>query len=99
VDRIRNQLRIAGCESVKTNLHGEPDIFACCPFGEHGEGIFIAIEVKRPGNSPDPIQHAKLSRWTRSGAVAFWTDRAEAIVDRIMNELQQRKVSEFLPLT
>lgn len=98
VDQIRNQLNAAGCASLKMNIHGEPDIFAICPFGDHGEGIGILIEVKIPGKSPEPIQHAKLKRWVDAGAVAFWTDRSAAIIDRIMNELQQRKVSEFLPI-
>lgn len=98
VDRIRDQLRAAGCESLKTNLHGEPDILACCPFGSYGEGLFVAIEVKVPGEEPPPIQIAKLERWKRSGAIAFWTDSSESIVDRIMNGLQQRNITNFLPL-
>lgn len=89
----------AGCLTLKTNLHGQPDIFASCPFGDHGEGIAVLIEVKRPGEKPEPIQIATMDRWRKAGAIVFWADRAGATVDRIMNELQQRKVGEFLPTT
>jgi hypothetical protein len=79
------------------NVHGEPDVIASCPFGNDGLGIFVAIEVKRPGFKPEPIQEARMERWRRAGAIAFWTDTGVDVISRIVNQIQQRTMETFLP--
>lgn len=44
---------------------GTPDIFACIG------GQFIAIEVKRAGERPTPIQGYQLEEWRLSGALSL----------------------------
>lgn len=43
----------------------------------------MAIEVKVPGETPTDIQFAKLARWGRAGAIAFWVDTHEGVIDTI----------------
>jgi hypothetical protein len=43
---------------------GEPDIDACF----HGRSV--QLEVKRPGETPTPLQLKRLAEWRRAGAVA-----------------------------
>lgn len=44
---------------------GEADIHACM------SGRFIAIEVKRPGQKPTPLQLARLAQIAAAGGLAF----------------------------
>lgn len=43
---------------------GWPDVV-----GAH-RGRFLALEVKRPGGKPTPLQVRELQRWERAGAIA-----------------------------
>lgn len=44
---------------------GVPDIIACV------DGVFIGIEVKRPGGIVSPLQQLNIDDINRSGGVAF----------------------------
>jgi hypothetical protein len=46
---------------------GVPDIICCI------HGVFVAIELKRDGKKPDPLQHHTLIRICEAGGVAMWT--------------------------
>jgi len=59
---------------------GVPDIIACI------KGRFVAIEVKRPGQKPMPIQEAFLASIAKKGGLAFWTDNLKKVKDIIKNE-------------
>jgi hypothetical protein len=59
-------------------------------------GVFVAIEVKVPGEKPDPIQLAIIDRWTKAGAIAFWAEKSEGVVDRVVNLVQQKSIDTFL---
>lgn len=48
---------------------GWPDIIGWLP----GDGRFLGIEVKRPGEEPTPDQLAVLMRINADGGVGFWT--------------------------
>jgi len=59
---------------------GVPDIIACV------KGRFIAIEVKRPGKKPEPIQEAFLESINKKGGIAFWTDNLDKVKNIIKEE-------------
>lgn len=63
---------------------GEPDIEGCI------DGLCIQIECKQPGNKPTPLQEKRLQEWSDAGALAFWTDDAEAAYKRVVEELECR---------
>jgi len=44
---------------------GWPDIIAHVP----GVGM-LALEVKRPGGKPTPLQSAELAKWRKAGAIS-----------------------------
>lgn len=59
---------------------GVPDIIACI------KGRFVAIEVKRPGKKPEPIQEAFLESITKKGGLAFWSDNLDKVKSIIKEE-------------
>lgn len=59
---------------------GVPDIIACI------KGRFVAIEVKRPGKKPEPIQEAFLESITKKGGLAFWADNLDKVKSIIKEE-------------
>ena len=59
---------------------GVPDIIACV------KGRFIAIEVKRPGKKPEPIQEAFLESINKKGGLAFWADNLDKVKTIIKEE-------------
>ena len=59
---------------------GVPDIIACI------KGRFVAIEVKRPGQKPTPIQEAFLESITKKGGVAFWSDNLDRVKSLLKKE-------------
>lgn len=54
---------------------GVPDILACI------QGRFVGIEVKKPGETPKPIQMAFLKAIRAAGGIAFWADNLDTVVD------------------
>lgn len=50
-----------------TNQPGCSDILACLP-----NGMFAAIEVKRPGNEPTEAQRAFLREVEKRGGIGLW---------------------------
>ena len=42
---------------------GEPDIVGCY------NGRAVVMEVKQPGEKPDPLQERKLNHWSAAGAL------------------------------
>lgn len=59
---------------------GVPDIVACI------KGRFVAIEVKRPGKKPEPIQEAFLESINKKGGIAFWSDNLDKVKNIIKEE-------------
>jgi len=61
-------------------IAGLPDIIGCY------SGRFVAIEVKRPGNTPTKLQLAIMKKLADAGAtvgVAYSVEEAQAIIDRV----------------
>lgn len=50
---------------------GIPDIIACI------KGKFVAIELKREGNKPTPLQDLTLTRIRATKGLAFWTSPSQ----------------------
>lgn len=59
---------------------GVPDIIACI------KGRFVAIEVKRPGKKPEPIQEAFLESINKKGGLAFWSDNLDKVKETLKKE-------------
>ena len=55
---------------------GVPDIICCY------RTVFIAIEVKRPGKKPTPIQERRMEEVRKAGGIAIW-GTAEKVIDEL----------------
>ena len=54
---------------------GVPDIICCI------DGVFCAIEVKREGKEPTPIQQRRIEELEAAGGIAFWGTAKKVIGD------------------
>lgn len=52
-------------------MTGFPDIMGCL------DGRMLALEVKRPGGKPTPLQAAELDKWKLAGAVSGVVESVE----------------------
>ena len=83
---IMNYIKAIGGLPIKQNqigIYGQagvPDIIACI------KGRFVAIEVKRPGQKPKPIQEAFLDSINKKGGLAFWSDNLDKVKDILEKE-------------
>lgn len=68
VQSIMRWLKSQGAHVIKTyggpNRRGLPDLIGVY------RGRALALEVKRPGGKPTPLQEYELGRWAAAGAVA-----------------------------
>lgn len=68
-------------------LHGSiylgkaPDLIGCT------RGRMFVIEVKAPGEYPDPGQAAELRHWAAAGALAFCAHSVEEVRNEFSHEL------------
>lgn len=70
-NRIIKAIRDAYPGAVMRKKHGtawgvagDPDVYGCA------NGRAFAIEVKRPGENPTPLQQQRLAEWQAAGALA-----------------------------
>lgn len=93
VERIVKLLESENATAIKTHgssmRQGEPDIFCCMPY--LNIGITVVIEVKQPGKFPRELQMARIRRWAKSGAIAFWTSDPDEVLGIIGHELLARR--------
>ncbi len=68
---------------------GTPDIIACVTSSEFLYGRFIAIEVKREGKEPKPLQQARIAAIEYAGGVPFW-GTAEKVITEMKNYKRMR---------
>ena len=61
---------------------GFPDLL-----GRLEDGRWIAVEVKRPGHKPTPIQIRYLDLLRKKGAVAFWADSVDSALAQFLEAL------------
>lgn len=83
--QIRNYLDKIGAWHIKTHGNmfsraGTPDILACI------DGIFVAIEVKRPGGVVSELQKANIELIKRAGGVAFIAYNVEDVERNLQKE-------------
>ena len=67
--QILDYLESIGAYTIKVitaNKSGVPDIQACY------QGKWISIEVKQPGQKPEPLQFYHLEQIQRAGGLATW---------------------------
>jgi hypothetical protein len=60
---------------------GDPDVYGCL------NGRYVAIEVKLPGEKPEPHQAYVMKKVRAAGGIAF----AATSVDEVKDELKKRK--------
>ncbi|HEV7447740.1 MAG TPA: hypothetical protein VGO18_34560 [Steroidobacteraceae bacterium] len=77
-DAVLRQIALRGGYAIAKHMtgagtRGTPDVLACI------EGRFVAIEVKRPGNIPEPAQLGQLRKWQAAGALACWVQGVEQL--------------------
>lgn len=58
---------------------GVSDILALWPNPESGDCWLLAIETKRPGNTPTPAQQRFLDEWTAHGGVSIVAQSVEDV--------------------
>ena len=56
---------------------GVADILACI------KGRFVAIEVKKPGNTPSDLQENFINAVNSIGGFAFWADNLQDVKDKL----------------
>lgn len=69
---------------VRYGLVGSSDIIGVW------RGIFLAVECKRPGNTPTDAQESFMSAIRAKGGVAVWVDSLDALLDRLNEECDSR---------
>jgi len=83
-ESIMRWLRRQGAHVIKTYggpyRRGLPDLIGVC------RGRALALEVKRPGGKPTPLQEHELGRWAAAGAVAAVVTSVED-VKRLIGEV------------
>ena len=60
---------------ITANHSGVPDIHACL------NGKWISIEMKRPGESPEPLQLHHLQQIQKAGGLATWASSLPQVQD------------------
>ncbi len=83
--------KLPGCYVVKTHgsiySAGQPDLLGCY------QGRTLALEVKRPGGKPTPLQLAVLKKWEAAGAIAAVVHSVEEVKEILggMGSVEQAK--------
>ena len=62
---------------ITANHAGVPDIQACL------QGRWISIEVKQPGQKPEPLQFHHLEQIQKAGGLATWATSVTQVKDFI----------------
>lgn len=70
---------------VKLAPEGTPDIVGCY------DGIFFAIEVKKPGKKPRPEQLQHIEDIQKTGGIAFWASDFNEAKDTLLLEVKKKK--------
>jgi len=61
---------------IPTHQPGVADLICCSP-----NGVFVAIEVKRPGNKPTDSQKEFLRRVNKCGGWGLWARSVDEVID------------------
>jgi hypothetical protein len=70
--------KLSWAEKIQqVGIRGTPDILACVPCSVCRRGLFLGVELKIPGEKPDPLQESK-GRRIRSAGGLFLAYRSSA---------------------
>ena len=83
--KVIDYLTAKGCFVVKVinaNKDGVPDLLVCVP-----SGLFCAIEMKKPGKTPDELQEFQIEQIRKAGGIAFFARSVEEVRKGLTNYL------------
>lgn len=84
--QVIKYLESIGCYVIKVisaNKSGVPDLHACL------NGRWISIEMKKPGEKPEPLQFHHLQLIQKAGGLATWATS----VDQVKQFLSQHNLT------
>ena len=64
-------------KTIATSKNGTPDVLGCL------NGLFIGIEVKKPGGKPSPLQRVQLRKIREAGGIAFTAESLDEVKDQL----------------
>jgi hypothetical protein len=80
----------AGAPDIIGSIPGAPcpecGTPAICSKCGHELGIFLADEVKRPGEKPTPLQWKEIRDWKKAGAISGWSDSVQKTKNLLKGE-------------
>ena len=96
--RIRPRKREKSIESYFVKRCRENGVFVLKNTGMNGisdrlifkNGIFVFVELKRPGERPTDLQKALMKKMRKRGALTKWADTKEK-VDRILSIFDKKR--------
>lgn len=68
---LKDLKKLPRCYVLKTqerSRRGVLDLILCL------SGLYVSIELKIPGEKPEPLQDVNIRRVKNAGGIAFWTD-------------------------
>lgn len=68
---------------------GDPDLIVCF------KGLYIGIEVKRPGQKPTELQAEKLLTVYNAGGIAFYAQCVTDVIDHLFNGATDKLVQTW----
>jgi len=88
-----NWLKAFVFKTIASSKGGIPDVISCVPmtktqvdkwFDTHETiGLFVAIEVKKPGGKPSHLQLVQLRKIREAGGLGFVADNLDEVKDQL----------------
>ncbi len=90
--RIRKALEKEFKGSFWFKIHGNKytpigmmDLLGCV------EGYYCALEIKKPGEVPRPIQHERMQQIANAGGLAGWVDTEEEAIELVREFIREKQ--------
>ena len=91
--QVIKYLESIGCYVIKVisaNKSGVPDLHACL------NGKWISIEMKKPGEKPDPLQLFHLQMIQKAGGLATWATSVTQVQDFLTQHNLTQSIEEII---
>ena len=91
--QVIKYLESIGCYVIKVisaNKSGVPDLHACL------NGKWISIEMKKPGEKPDPLQLHHLQMIQKAGGLATWATSVTQVQDFLTQHNLTQSIEESI---
>ena len=75
---------------ISANKSGVPDICACI------NGRWLSIEMKKPGEKPDPLQLFHLQMIQKAGGLATWATSVTQVQDFLTQHNLTQSIEEII---